>query len=232
MSSNTRKLNRAISVVALVAFALTAVACAGTRGRRSLPEESGFLRDYSQLTEREGAAVKLSYVNSRAAWSGYDAVWIESVSMWANSKTSKVKPEDRQMLIDFFYQALHDELSKNFRIVDGPRPGVLQFRAALTEAKGANVPLKAITTIVPQLRLISTAVGVGADIVATVGEATIEAEVLDSMTKERLAAGVDQRAGKKAFTQLKTWSDVKAACEHWAKALRERLIQEGVRKKA
>jgi hypothetical protein len=225
-------MNRAVPIVALVAFTLTAVACAGTRGRRSAPEESGFLRDYSQLTEREGAPAKLSYLNPRANWSSYDAIWIESVSMWANSETSKVKPEDRQMLIDFFYKALHEELSKNFRIANGPGPGVLQFRAALTEAKGANVPLKTVTTVVPQLKLASMAVGMGADIVTTVGEATLEAEVLDSMTKERLGAIVDQRAGKKWYTQLKTWSDVKSACEHWAKALRERLIQEGVRKKA
>ena len=232
MSSDAQRMNHPVLIVALVAFTLTAVACAGTRGRRSAPKESGFLRDYSQLSEREGAAAKLSYINPRAQWSSYDAIWIESVSMWANSETSKVTPEDRQMLTDFFYKALHDELSKDFRIADGPGPGVLQFRAALTQAKGANVPLKAITTIVPQLKLASMAVGTGADIVVTVGEATVEAEVLDSMTKERLAAAVDQQAGKKWYTQLKTWSDVKSACEHWSNALRERLIQEGVRKKA
>ena len=80
-----------------------------------------------------------------------------------------------------------------------------------------------------QLKMATTLVGTGADVVATVGEATVEAEILDSMTKERLGAVVDQQAGKKAFTQLKTWSDVKAASEHWAKALREDLIHEGVR---
>ena len=232
MISNPQRARRAVAAVALVTFTLTAVACSGTRGRRSAPEESGFLRDYSQLTEREGAAAKLSYLNPRAEWSSYDAIWVESVTMWANDETSKVEPEDQQMLIDFFYQALHDELSKDFRIADGAGPSVLQFRAALTEAKGANVALKAVTTIVPQLRLASTLVGTGADVAVTVGEATVEAEVLDSITKERLGAIVDQQAGKKAFNQLKTWSDVKAACEHWAKMLRERLIQEGVRKKA
>ncbi|MBW2542878.1 MAG: DUF3313 domain-containing protein [Deltaproteobacteria bacterium] len=225
-------MNRAVLILTLVAFTLTAVACAGTRGRRSAPEESGFLRDYSQLTERKGAPAKLSYVNPQANWSSYDAIWIESVSMWANSETSKLEPEDKQMLTDFFYQALHEELSKDFQIADGPGPGVLQFRAALTEAKGANVPLKAITTIVPQLKMASTLVGVGADVVVTVGEATLEAELLDSIKKVRLAAAVDQQAGKKWYTQLKTWSDVKAACEHWSEALRELLIQEGVRKKA
>ena len=232
MSSEIRRMNHAVLILALVAFTLTAVACAGTRGRRSAPEESGFLRDYSQLTENKDMPAKLSYVNPQANWSGYDAIWIESVSMWANTETSKLKPEDKQMLTDFFYKALHDELSKDFRIADGPGPGVLQFRAALTEAKGANVPLKAITTIEPQLKMASTLVGVAADVVVTVGEATLEAEVLDSVTKVRLAAAVDQQAGKKWYTQLKTWSDVKAACEHWSENLRERLIEEGVRKKA
>ena len=62
--------------------------------------------------------------------------------------------------------------------------------------------------------------------------AMLEADVLDSVTKKRLAAAVDEQVGKKWYTQLKTWSDVKAACEHWSEGLRERLIQEGVRKKA
>jgi hypothetical protein len=52
------------------------------------------------------------------------------------------------------------------------------------------------------------------------------------MTKQRLAAAVDQQAGKKWYSQLKTWSDVKSACEHWAKGLKERLIQQGVRENA
>ena len=232
MSPNSRKLKRVVSIVMLLAFALTALACAGTRGRRKAPEESGFLRDYSQLTEEKDRPAKLSYVKENADWSSFDAIWIESVSIWANDETSKLKPEESEMLVAFFYNALHEELSKNFRIADGPGPGVLQFRAALTETKGANVPLKAITTIVPQLKLLSTLVGTSADIVVTVGEATLEAEILDSMTKQRLAAAVDQQAGKKWYCQLKTWSDVKSACEYWAEALRERLIAEGVQEKS
>ena len=141
MSSNPQKLNRVVTVVILLAFVVTALACAGTRGRRKAPDESGFLRDYSQLTESEDTAARLGYLNPRANWSRYDTIWIESVSMWANSETSEVTPEDRQMLIDYFYKALDEELSKDFRIADGPGPGVLQFRAALTEAKGANVPV-------------------------------------------------------------------------------------------
>ena len=232
MSSDIRQMNRAVLIGTLVVLTLTMVACAGTRGRRKAPEHSGFLRDYSQLTEEKDRPAKQSYVNPKANWSDYDAIWIESISMWANEATGKLDPEEKQMLTDYFFKALHDELSEHFKIADGPGAGVLQFRAALTEAKGANVPLKAITTIVPQLKMLTTLVGVSADMVVTVGEATMEAEVLDSMTKVRLAAAVDQRAGKKWFTQLKTWSDVKVACEYWAKSLRELLVKEGVKEKA
>jgi hypothetical protein len=224
-------MNRAVLIGMLVVLTLTMVACAGTRGRRKAPEHSGFLRDYSQLVEDKDRPAKLSYLNPEANWGDYDAIWIESISMWANEKTGKLDPEDKQMLTDYLFKAIHDELSEDFRIADGPGAGVLQFRAALTEAKGANVPLKAITTIIPQLKLASTLVGVSADIVVTVGEATLEAEILDSMTKARLGAAVDQRAGKKWYSQLKTWSDVKVACEYWAKSLRETLVKKGVRTK-
>jgi hypothetical protein len=132
------------------------------------------------------------------------------------------------MLTDFFYAALLDELSKKFTIAKTPGPGVLRLRAALTQAKGAKVAMKAITTVVPQLRVLTTVVGVGADVAVTVGGATAEMEVTDSITGERLAAAVDERVGKKAFTQLKKWSDVKAACEFWAEGVTQFLTRQGV----
>ena len=126
MSSNFRP-NRMVLIALLVSFTLMAVACAGTRGRRSAPETSGFLRDYSQLTEDEETAMRLSYVNHQANWESYDAIWIESISMWVNEETSEVESDDRQMLITFFYKALDEELSKDFRVADGPGPGRSQY---------------------------------------------------------------------------------------------------------
>jgi hypothetical protein len=77
MSSDIRRMNRAVLLGALVVLTLTMVACAGTRGRRKAPEHSGFLRDYSQLTEDKDTPAKLSYLNPEANWSDYDAIWIE-----------------------------------------------------------------------------------------------------------------------------------------------------------
>ena len=83
--------------------------------------------------------------------------------------------------------------------------------------------LKTITTVVPQLRVLTTVVGVSADMAVTVGEATVEVEMIDSITGERMAAAVDARAGKKAFSQLTKWSDFKEACDFWAFRLRRFL---------
>jgi hypothetical protein len=139
------------------------------------------------------------------------------------------------MLTDLVYRAMHENLGKEFRLVDRPGPDVLRLRAALTQAKGANVPLRTMTTIVPQALLLGTAVGLSADTASTVGTATVEMELLDSITGERLAAAVDQRAGTKSLLTTRTfstWGDVEAAASFWAERTARFLVKQGVRRKA
>ena len=124
---------------------------------------------------------------------------IDSVTIWQSEETTDLPAEQAQHLTDFFYQALHDELSKDFRVVDAPGSGVLRLRAALTEAKGARVVGNAVTSIVPQARLVSTLLGAATDVQVFVGRATAEAEITDSISGRRLSAGVDQRSGTKAI---------------------------------
>ena len=65
-----------------------------------------------------------------------------------------------------------------------------------------------------------------ADTQIFVGTAGIEAEILDSVTGERLAAAVDERAGSKALKgSTSTWSDVKDAFDYWAERLKVRLAE-------
>jgi hypothetical protein len=216
------------------ACALASLGCAAVRGRRGAPERSGFLGDYGGLAKREGYEAQLVYVNPRADWSRYAAVEIDSVTLWASREDVKLPPEDQQMLTDLVYRALHDRLGARFEITEQPGADVLRVRAALTQAKGANVPLRTVTTIVPQMLLLSTAVGLAADTAATVGAATVEIEALDSITGERLAAEVDERAGTKSLLTTRTfskWGDVEAACKFWAERAAEFLARQGVRTK-
>ena len=220
--------------VLLLACALPALGCGAVRGRRGAPEETGFLRDYRQLGPREGYDARLVYVSPRADWSRYSAVEIDSVTLWASHENVKLSKQDQQMLTDLVYKAMHEQLGREFRLVDRAGPDVLRLRAALTQAKGANVPLRTMSTILPQALLLGAAVGLSADTAATVGTATLEAELLDSITGERLAAAVDQRAGTKSLLTTRTfttWGDVEAAANFWAERTAQFLVKQGVRRK-
>jgi len=207
--------------------------CAGVRGRHTALPRLGVLRDYTDLKQREGYDAELIYIDPDTQWWQYDAVHLESVTMWVDGSTGTLTPEERQALTDFFYKALYDKLAAaNFRLVDRAGPGVVTFRAALTQAKTAVVPLQTATTAVPRVNIISSLAGTGADVVATVGEAGVEAELLDSLGHNRIAAVVDQGAGKKWVTQLKTWSDVKSACDFWAERFVRFLERQGVQRAA
>jgi hypothetical protein len=230
---------RATVVIVALALGGVVLASAGcgivkpTRGRRGEAVQSGFLGDYSQLKEQEGYAAQEVYINPGAQWSKYTAFHIESVSMWVSDASKKPSPEDQQMITNMLYKALHDKLAENFKLVDHPGPGIVKLRFAFTQAKGAIVPLNVITTVIPQARLLATVVGLSADTAALVGSASMEAEALDSITNERLAAAVDARAGTKGILRaFSKWADVQAICDYWAGRTRDFFVKQGVRQKA
>ena len=102
--------------------------------------------------------------------------------LWMSSAQGKLSDADQQMLTDILYKALYDALSERFSMVEHPGPQTIELRAALTQAKGANVPLNTITTVVPQLHLITKLGGLAADTAVLVGSASIEVEANDGIT--------------------------------------------------
>lgn len=230
----TTKHGRMMVLAFLAAMPLVVDGCAATRGRRGEPEESGFLRNYSQLQENPDYPAARVYIRPGVQWASYNSVQIDSAGLWVNEGTS-ISAEDQKQLTDDLYAALHTELSKYFTVTNQPGPNTLRLRVALTQAQGAKVGLRTVSTVVPQLRLAGGLVGLAGDTATTVGSATVEMEVLDSVTNQRLAAGVDARAGtkvlfaKRAYT---TWGDVEAACEYWSKRISWQLARAGVQRKA
>jgi hypothetical protein len=187
---------------------------------------SGFLGDYSMLQPGEEGQAQLVYVNPTARWSQYDKVWIDSVTLWRDASTDDLPDEEAQMLTDHLYAALHEELARDHEIVDSAGPGVLRLRAALTEAQGSKVVMNTVTSVIPQLRLLATAGGMATGTAALVGKAGVEAELVDSLSGERLAAAVDARQGTKAVRGgIGKWSDAQQTFKHWAERFRERLAE-------
>ena len=225
-----RRVSKRMIAGVLVAGLALSIGCAPLRQRREAVEPSGFLRDYSQLQKNDQYPAYLVYINPRANWSRYNAIMIDSVSLWATA--DKLSLEDRQMITGMMYNALYDTLGKNFAIVTAPGLNVLRLRAAITEAQGSKVALNVVSSVIPQLRLLTTVGGMAADTSVLVGEASAEAEILDSVTGIRLAAGVDRQTGTKAIirgNKFSKWGDVQEACNLWADHVDKFLVKNGVR---
>lgn len=227
------RLLRMIVAILLALALVAALGCAAVRGRRGEPELTGFLGDYSRLEPIGEIEGQLAYVRPDAEWERYDAIELDSVTLWASDANVRLTSEDQQMLTDVLFDALAEELGARFVLAERSGPNVLRIRAALTQAKGANVPMRALSTFVPQALLLGAGVGLSLDTARTVGTASVELEVLDSVTDRRLVALVDQRAGTKSplapGRTFKTWGDVEAACQFWASRVAAALENQGVR---
>lgn len=225
--SALRSISSRIAFVGLAAtLALSVLACAsGPRQLRGEVATSGFLGDYSMLKPGEGDQARQIYVKPGVSLTAYKSVMIDSVTLWSGGEhLSKLPKADQQILADRLYTALHDSLARDWKIVTVSGPGVLRLRAALTDAKAANVALDVLGTVIPQARMASTVAGAAADSAATVGSARVEAEIADSVSGERLLAAVDERVGTRGFAGLgDKWSDVQQSFDLWAERLRVRL---------
>jgi hypothetical protein len=191
-------------------------------------EKSGFLGDYSMLKEGEGDEALLVYMKPGFDPTKYTKVLIKPVTIWVKtgSDMTEVSMEDQQMLADYFYKAIHEELKNKKEIVTESGEGVMVIQAALTQAEESTVALDVISTIVPVGLVVSSGVSLATGTGGFAGTAVAELEVMDAISGERLAAAVDKRhGGKRLRGVLKSWDDVYGAMEHWAERIGQRLSE-------
>jgi len=214
-------------IIALLVFVFLS-GCAQTQQRRSV-EGSGFLGDYSMLRKGEKDEALLIYKNPKADWAAYKKMMVEPVTIWLGegSNLKKVSPENRQRLANELWAKLLEALKPDYEIVHLPGPGVLRIEAAITDAEASMPVLDTVSSIVPQLRLLTGAKGliVGGK-PGFVGEASVEAKITDAQSRELLAAAVDRRAGTKNIKGVtNSWNDVEQAYQYWADKVRCRLCE-------
>jgi Protein of unknown function (DUF3313) len=218
-----RSLRFAGTLAALAWFA----SCAATEQTTSA-KPAGFLGDYTKLKPGKEGEAQLIYIAKDADVTKYDSIMLESVSFWVakESDYEKLDKETAQSITDRLYKALYDRLAKDYKMVAKPGPNVLRIRAAITGAQDARVVGNALTTIVPQLRLLSQLGDLDNDTAFFVGKAAVECELLDSATGKQLAAAVDERMGNKSLkTAFTNWGDVDAAIDFWANRMGDRLAK-------
>ncbi len=209
METKTKKAN--VSMIVAVVVILAQFGCDGGGAAKT-----GFLSDYSRL--RKESDSRLRNVNQRAL-NKYPSFIVDTVVMHLHhgSKAIKARTDGKvtQRDIDDITNYMHAKIVEAVRnsgknVVYQPGPGVARIRAAITDISTSD-----LISLMPTARIITK---------AGVGGASMEAEIIDSMTREQVAALVESRKGSRIpLSDLGKWDSTKRVIDEWANDLQKRL---------
>jgi hypothetical protein len=188
---------------------------------------SGFLGNYDGLQAGGENLALHSYMKPGLSLAGYSHIMFDEPEFLLSEETrQKTDDEDLAAVL-----AIAEKSMEGFRgvvqVAEEPGPGVLRVRWAITDLKPASKG-NIVTGLIPQARMVSTVLGKGTDTHLFVGKIGIEAEVVDSVSGERLIAGVDTRVGANAIRNVgSTWGDVEDAFKFWTKRFAGNLSRLG-----
>lgn len=214
-------------LVSLCVMVLIIVGCATTEQAPNA-QMSGFLGDYTQFHRGKGGQAEYVYRDINVDFSKYQKVILEPVQLWAaensESALNSLSKEDQQLIVDYLYVSLSDAFKRDYVIVNEPGPDVMKVRCAITEAKATSPVKEILSTVTPYGLGISYAKHFMLGTHSGVGVVSVEGELLDSVTGQRLAAVVDRRAGTKSLADKYTrWGDVQDAFSFWARRMQTNL---------
>lgn len=192
-------------------------------------EFSGFLQDYSKFkpSEKLGGEA-LTYVNPDKMKSlhRYVAIIVDPVQVYVSTAAdaSLIPDSGRGAVAKYFEHALVNAVSDAFPVVESPGPLVLRLRAAVVgiDLGGKVAPLTDAAIVAkPMERAI------------VLEKVSVEMELVDSETGERIAAAVDKatlgagaEVGSENFSRVERYNEAKMAFDQWAGRVREFLDSE------
>ena len=193
-----------------VSVLLLAAGCATT----TAPAPSGFLDDYTSLVETPEDPSLLWWERTGFDWTDYHALMIDPVEIYFDpvGQDRAVSAAELAQLKSEFHAAVMEVLGDDYPLVTKPGAGVLRIRCAITD-------------VVPVRPGVNVAASLVAFVPLETGGASIEVEFIDSVTGERLAAGVDQKIGSRldGFTSFSKLGYAREAFHTWATELRAAL---------
>ena len=214
---------------------LNVLGCASAPEHRPLTF-SGFLKDYSGFRPSPDGTGAWAYLKPGRDLRPFDKVMIDPLVVW-NSPGAEFEGINSaamwQLPLTFHQQAVK-ALESGYTIVDRPGPGVLRIRAAITEVVASKPGLEAPGPILPLAG--DVVLGMSSKMTGTnlfVGEAGLEAELLDSQTNERLIGYIEKRRSTSTHVSQRDTSvqPILEVFDYWARKLRQRLDEErGLRK--
>jgi hypothetical protein len=176
---------------------------------------TGFLTDYSRLSKESDTSLR--HLNKRAL-AKYSNFIVDPVEVHfhrgAKAIEHRTKGKLTQRKVTDLTNYMHARIVKavedsGSRIAYQPAAGVARLRVALTDIDRSTA-----ASLLPQAKLAG----------AGIGGASMEAEIVDSMTGEQIGAVVESKKGSRMpFANLGEWDAAKQVIDDWAKRLQKRL---------
>ena len=207
-----QKMKRTSLFMALAIIVLAMQYGCGPKG----PQVTGFLSNYSRLEAISDTSLR--YINPRNTLGNYSKFIIDPVDVHFHSKAKGTDISSKELaeLRQYMYAAIHNAILDHYSIVRRPGPRVARIRIALTDVEKSSPALN----VIPHTKLMG----------AGLGGASMEGEVVDSITGEQIAAVVQSQKGKKlSLAGLSKWGDAKAVMDGWAQSFKERLDEARIR---
>ena len=174
------------------------------------PQYSGFLENY--LTFEKG--------KKGVDFKKYNSIMLDQVVFYfkKDSDYKGIHPDEIQELTEAFNKAFIDVLKDAYPLTDTPAQDVMRICIAITDIEPSKPGVGTVTTIIPVgLAVNLVKKGAGGDYIG-IGSASMEAELLDSVSNERICVAIDEKPGGKF--DLGKLSPAKDAFEFWAKRLK------------
>jgi hypothetical protein len=181
--------------------------------------DSGFLKDYSQLTEGKDLLgnTRRVWISPKFTRENYQKILMERVSFYPAPEPSQQVPRTTLNDIrDYGDAALRKTIASVLPMTDKPGPGVARVRVALTSV-AVDKSLKPYQLL--PTALIFTAVTRATGVAELKAKLFVESEITDSVTGEPLARamrhaeGVEVKADEKLMLQK-----VQSRIDAWAEA--------------
>lgn len=209
--------SKIVYIVIIICFALTVATGCATKPVK----HSGFLINYPEFKSGPKGGADFVYMKEGVDFKKYNKIMMNHVVLYFedDAESQGIHPEELAEMSNAFHKAIVDNLQGAYPLVAEPGPDVMRLRFAITDVVASKPGMGAVATVMP-VGLALSAVKKGVTGKHTgVGEASIEVEILDSMTNERIGAAIDTRPGGK-MEGFSKWGAVEGAFEFWAKRLR------------
>ena len=210
------------------AFLLGSISLVSTAWAADAAMYSGFIDNYPPLALDKDGSGAMMYRKEGVSLGNYDKIMIEPIEIWLadDSKYKGFSPDDLKSITDELYQTLQANLEPDYPIVSRPGKGVLLLRLAITDVY-AKKKKRGLLGYTPIGAVAGAATGAYRKV--ALKDATIEAELLDSQSFDRLGVLVDKlsvsKGGGKGDDKT-SWDEVSASLDFYAKRFRSRMDAE------